>query len=397
MALIISLLSALLSIILVVFNWRINKNAIFLSLFFLIFSTYGMSHYFTVYGADPFWCAVFYAHPSPFWLLLGPFLYFYVRGTLTDKQGICWKDSWHFIPAILHLVNLFPYLTQSFDKKLEIAVLVLQNLDGLKSAGAGWIYPPPVSFIERSGLLFFYSAYIIYQLAVNYVPSKQNFNQIPQKQYLLIYRWLLILNGIVLMISMNYFLLTLSLLNVKASIGILSLNPVYYMAGIAFVLLPLSLLLFPQVLYGIPIYSFETEVKSAPISKQKAEVVNPPNNIIEPEDPFQELAQRIMAYLKKQKPYLNPDFSITDLSIALKVPQHHISYCFNSILKIKFTLIKTQLRVEHAQKLLKKGSAQDLSMDGIGKESGFASRSTFYDAFKSQTGLTPTEFLQQRS
>ncbi|MFM6975467.1 MAG: helix-turn-helix domain-containing protein [Sphingobacteriaceae bacterium] len=53
------------------------------------------------------------------------------------------------------------------------------------------------------------------------------------------------------------------------------------------------------------------------------------------------------------------------------------------------------MRVDHARKLLENGSAGELSIEGIGKMSGFASRSSFYDAFKSETGLTPTEFLEQ--
>jgi AraC-like DNA-binding protein len=33
-------------------------------------------------------------------------------------------------------------------------------------------------------------------------------------------------------------------------------------------------------------------------------------------------------------------------------------------------------------------------MDGIGKSSGFISRSSFYAIFKAETGLTPIQYLE---
>jgi len=45
---------------------------------------------------------------------------------------------------------------------------------------------------------------------------------------------------------------------------------------------------------------------------------------------------------------------------------------------------------------LQKGLASELSIDGIGRESGFASRSNFYSAFKAETGFTPNEFLNNQ-
>ena len=101
-----------------------------------------------------------------------------------------------------------------------------------------------------------------------------------------------------------------------------------------------------------------------------------------------------MSYIETNKPYLNPDFSLTDIYIALKVPQHHVSYCFNTILKIKFSHLKNQLRVATAKELLIEGMANDLSIEGVAHEAGFASRSNFYSIFKSETGMTPTEFLK---
>jgi AraC-like DNA-binding protein len=112
------------------------------------------------------------------------------------------------------------------------------------------------------------------------------------------------------------------------------------------------------------------------------------------DDPFFELVAKINDFLEKEEPYINPDFSINELAAALKVPVHHLSYCLNTLMNVKFTSLRTQLRIKYAIKLLNSGQADELSMDGIGKKAGFSTRSNFYNAFKTETGMTPSEYLE---
>ena len=132
MLLYISILTLILSAILAFYNWRSNKNALYLSLFFIVLSFYSLTHYFSLYGKSSFWLAIFYYHFSPLFLLLGPLLYFYVNVTLSDRQGLRWKDAWHFIPAIIHLVNISPYYLISFSYKIQMAEAMITNLDEVK-------------------------------------------------------------------------------------------------------------------------------------------------------------------------------------------------------------------------------------------------------------------------
>jgi transcriptional regulator GlxA family with amidase domain len=63
-------------------------------------------------------------------------------------------------------------------------------------------------------------------------------------------------------------------------------------------------------------------------------------------------------------------------------------------MQTRFTNYRSQLRVDHAKKLLESGLTDTLSIDGIGVKSGFSSRSTFYANFKANTGITPSEYLE---
>ena len=115
MLLYISLFLVVLALILIVYNWKPNNNAVFIGLFFSLIAIYGLVHYFVVYGKSVFWLTIFYNHFSPFFLLAGPFLYFYIRGTLKDRQGLKRKDALHFIPAIIHFSAIVPYYISSFS------------------------------------------------------------------------------------------------------------------------------------------------------------------------------------------------------------------------------------------------------------------------------------------
>ena len=129
MLLYVSIFTILLSLLLLFNNWVVNKNAAFLSMFLINSSIYGIAHYFVVYGKSPFWLAVFYNHFTPLMLLLGPFLLFYVRGTLNDSYRMVWYDFLHFIPALIHLIGIIPYSVQPWEKKMAIANTIINDID----------------------------------------------------------------------------------------------------------------------------------------------------------------------------------------------------------------------------------------------------------------------------
>ena len=127
MLLYISLFTILLSIVLVIHNWKTNTNALFLGSFFGILSIYGIIHYLTLYGNSPFWLALLFNHFTPMMLLLGPLLFFYIRGVLKDNDSITSKDLIHLFPSIIQLIGIIPYTFLPFETKLSISFFILQK------------------------------------------------------------------------------------------------------------------------------------------------------------------------------------------------------------------------------------------------------------------------------
>lgn len=400
MLLYIALLMILLSVILVIYNWHINRNTIFLALFFTAISIYAITHYYVVSKKSVFALAIFYNNFTPFLLLAGPFLYFYVRGTLNDTQGLKQKDIFHFLPAVIQTIGITPYYLTSFSYKEAIAQEIINNLDSMKTLNLNFLFPVEFNFFLRTGMLLVYLIYSIYILW-KFSPNKNPKSNIPFDQYIISYRWLVALLAMVTFLVINFFILTFNFLNDTVNHTMTNSTIVYINCGIAFSFLGISMLLFPNVLYGMPNYNSEKKEDSKTKTSEsdiKLEKSTQSNLIQETatvtENPFNELAERIKIYLEKEKPYLAPNFSVADLALALQVHQNHISYCFNSILKIKFIRLKNQLRVAHAIELLVNPEYSNLTIEAIAQKSGFTSRSNFYSIFKTEMGITPSDYLK---
>ncbi len=94
--------------------------------------------------------------------------------------------------------------------------------------------------------------------------------------------------------------------------------------------------------------------------------------------------------------YLDLDLSLARLSGAANVPVHHASQAISEIGCGSFYDMLTARRVAEAQRRLLAPENAQISVDALGSESGFRSRSAFYAAFKAATGATPADFRKRR-
>lgn len=390
----------LLSIILVIYNWKINRNILFLALFLITIAWYGLAHYFTVYSNSVFWIAIFYNHFTPLMVLTGPALFFYIRGTLKDQTELKPKDLIHFAPALFTLIGVLPYYFIPFSEKKIIAAQISTNLDVIKTLDINLFFSMTQNFLLRIVLFFAYLGYSIY-LLWKFSPYKTPKNKPPLKQSVISYRFLVALCGVSMFLLINFFILTLDFFNTDSDTLLTKSVLANINSGVALGFIALSILLFPEVLYGMPVYKKKKKGKrnsNATESKPNTIAVPKFKSVMLPEDdPFFELAERIKTYLEVEKPYLSPKFAMGDIAVALQVYQNHVGYCFNSIMKVKFIKLKNQLRVAHAKKLLVDPAYTNLTIDAIAEKSGFTSRSNFYTIFKSEMGYTPSDFLKMNS
>ena len=108
-------------------------------------------------------------------------------------------------------------------------------------------------------------------------------------------------------------------------------------------------------------------------------------------------AATISKFIDDNEAYLNPNFSLSALSESLDIPKHHLSQIINSEMKTSFYTMINSKRVSHAIGKLKMSKKMNFTLEAIGYESGFNSKSSFFQNFKKETGKTPKQYLKEIS
>lgn len=97
-----------------------------------------------------------------------------------------------------------------------------------------------------------------------------------------------------------------------------------------------------------------------------------------------------MPIIQQKELYLNPHLTLEDVSQELNIPKHTLSQYLNEQLGKSFTNYINAFRIEKAKQLLH--TNHNYTIEGLGYESGFNSKSTFFTAFKKHTGETPSAY-----
>lgn len=135
-----------------------------------------------------------------------------------------------------------------------------------------------------------------------------------------------------------------------------------------------------QTLFESSADIFDT-LKAEPPGKQRSIVTVDPD-----------ICDRVKTEMKDKEFYLNQNLSLHDFAREIQIPARSISICINQGLGSNFNEWVNSFRVEKAVDLLKNPNSNHLSIEGVGTNSGFKSRSAMYDAFKRKLGKSPGHF-----
>jgi AraC-like DNA-binding protein len=376
--------------LLVLINLRnSNKANIYLLFFLLINNIYALSHYATVYSHSKYFIAIMLIHFTPFYLLLGPLFYFYVRSLLIDDHRLSKRDYLHFIPALIILINIFPYIFKGVDYKLAYASKVIENTANFINFDYLFI-PAGINFIFRPIHVLVYVAISIALIFKNRLNLKSN-----NMQQSLIYKWLLLLISISVVLYLSFLVFTIiSYMTLDYNLAVGQASYILYLTIGGLIVLNFSLLFFPNILYGLPQLDYALKKQKKISNKIEEENKKESKSFEISDEKLLLLKLKIDNYLGS-RPYLKTNFNLTVMSADTDIPVHHLSYYFNEQMNINFNTWKNDLKVNYVIELIKKGSYENLTLDALSKQAGFGSRSSFINAFKQKTGLTPSEYLQE--
>ena len=103
--------------------------------------------------------------------------------------------------------------------------------------------------------------------------------------------------------------------------------------------------------------------------------------------------KEIISVIKNEQLFLSDEFRLRDIAKRFSMTSQNISQIINRYTDKSFSQIVTKFRVEEFQKRMSEDKSKQFSILEVALECGFSSKSSFYNAFKNETGMTPSEWL----
>jgi len=364
-------------------HWNQNKGVIYLVFIILDKALTQFSLLVLNSTHDPTTFTLVY-YLEPLIVLQGPFFLYYLKSIM--KGAFVWDKYLLLfsIPTLIFLINLIPFYSLPFQSQLDYfnETLLNTHLNGylFLTLKQQYLF---ISIYNTSFVI--YGAFFINRMKNGggiYIKKKVNI----LIKRIFIVSFFTIIPGLVVVF----------LLNMKSEQAgkIDFLNPELLNDNYLFfqsLILPLSFFFVPNWLYNEKEpFSFMDNF----MLNWKKTVASSSNLLDEDYTEISTDLERILAYIKSEKPYIKTQFSLHDVSHALNIPHTRVTYCFNKQLKVPFPAFRNKLRIDHATSLLRSGAHHSMSIEGIAEQSGFNSKSIFYKEFKIVHGMTPIDWIK---
>jgi len=319
----------------------------------------------------------------PFPLLIGPFLYLYVR---SFKEAITWHKAWpHFLLFFIFLFLdylLLPSLVTKYQASHQVPEETLLNPAS------------PIRIMIR--IIRNVQMIIYYFLAQRTLTSYQKtiphlFSEISRIDLAWV-RWLI--NGylflIISLLILFYFVVRYpDQFELLIVINTTIITPYIYLITFKGLTQPTLW----QIMANEQKANLEKEIREAAEmeslkkDKKKNRSVKWQN-----ENKIDEIVSRINETLQKEKLYQETELTLQNLADRIQFPSYQVSQAINEGMKKNFYDLVNSYRVEEAKRLLLDSKNRNYTILSVGFEAGFNSKTTFNTVFKKFTGLTPTEY-----
>ncbi|MFS4492827.1 helix-turn-helix domain-containing protein [Maribacter sp. 2308TA10-17] len=104
--------------------------------------------------------------------------------------------------------------------------------------------------------------------------------------------------------------------------------------------------------------------------------------------------QKIHSYIIEERCYLDMDLNLSEIAQKFNISSGYLSQLISTHSEQSFNDYINELRIQTSKKMLLSNQFEEYTIESIGLECGFKSKSNFYTAFKKFTGLTPTAYVK---
>ncbi len=109
----------------------------------------------------------------------------------------------------------------------------------------------------------------------------------------------------------------------------------------------------------------------------------------------EDLYQNVLYQLEERKIYLMPDLSLIKFSQIVGTNTSYLSKVVNHRFGSNFRTLLNKYRVAYAIELMQ-NFGEGWNINEVSRQSGFVSRSVFYDAFLKVMGKPPSRYFEEK-
>ena len=114
------------------------------------------------------------------------------------------------------------------------------------------------------------------------------------------------------------------------------------------------------------------------------------------EESYDVVISQISKIITEKELYKETDFSLKRLAEEVNSNTRYLSQAINHKLGMRFNDYINEFRINEAKQQLLSTDNKNLTIEAIGKNCGFQSKSTFFRIFKKVTNLTPKQFINEQ-
>ena len=321
-------------------------------------------------------------YPLPF--LYGPLIYLYAVAAADREHRLTGRDALHFAPFLTTVALGLPVYLMSGPDKIEWYRRLLAGDVPL------WIrIADPLKYV--SGIAY---VGLTTRFLRRHRERVQNSYSSMERVNL---RWLLWLGGSAAAI----WLLAIGI-GLVESTGVMQVPQ-----GDDFIALAVAILVYGIGYRGLrqpEVFRYETAEHPIPVPIAKTTEA-PPVELRQPEPvPYERsglsraeakrLEGRLRALMDGERPWKNSELTLADLAERLDTTPHKLSEVLNAEIGETFYDFVNGYRVREVQRRIAAGDARAMKILSLALDAGFASKSTFNQAFKKHTSQTPSDFRQ---
>jgi AraC-like DNA-binding protein len=322
---------------------------------------------------------------------MAPMMFLYFRAMIQDDRGPRKWDWLHAIPFLLVVVNYLPFYLLSAEEKKAKLEAVVNNYAEYVQGQDGWL-PENVMITLRIASLLVYIPFY-FDLIVKHHRRINRANPFDRRMH----RWLWILASSV---SIYFLSVTVFLVTQLLPISVVS-NPSYtlFLIGLnrfveifwtsSFVFMSVYQVLVPSVGIG-QMSNLERRDEDSQLGhSSRMDEAKLDNINLHPD------YAKIKKLFDQEKIWQDPNVTIQMIAQTVGFSTRKVSYMINKYMDGNYNQVINRYRIDQAKSLIAEGYLSKHSVEGLWQECGFANHTTFYQAFKKQTGKTPGEYEKQ--